>query len=195
MLSLMSIMGKLFTLVDSRLDKYGNPHMWLCNHVGKLIDLRLSLDNKPRDYMQILLEAQSEELEKSEKKMTLDVSYNLKFASFGLRLDFLTLQEIKVNLVMFMLAGYDTTSNTLSYCSYVLATHPEEQAKLQDEIDEKFGEGSNVIQAPWRPLFPVHDADLWSLLQVEPDFENINDLPYLDMFIKEVLRMYPVANK
>ena len=38
-----------------------------------------------------------------------------------------------------MLAGYDTTSNALSYCSYVLATHPEEQAKLQDEIDAKFG--------------------------------------------------------
>ena len=49
-------------------------------------------------------------------------------------------KEVKLNLVGFMLAGYDTTSNTLSYCMHILTTHPEELAKLQDEIDAKFAD-------------------------------------------------------
>jgi cytochrome P450 len=38
-----------------------------------------------------------------------------------------------------MLAGYETTSTTLTYCSYVLAKYPEEQQKLYDEISSIFG--------------------------------------------------------
>ena len=34
-----------------------------------------------------------------------------------------------------MFAGYDTTSTTLSYASFVLARYPDEQAKLLDEIN------------------------------------------------------------
>ena len=36
---------------------------------------------------------------------------------------------------MFMLAGYESTSYALSYCFYVLATKPEEQQKLVEEIE------------------------------------------------------------
>ena len=54
------------------------------------------------------------------------------------------LKEIQINLIVFMLAGYDTTSNTLTFCSYILATHPEEMVKLQEEIDEKFNPDSDV---------------------------------------------------
>ena len=49
-----------------------------------------------------------------------------------------------MNLLLFMLAGYETSSTTLSYCSFILAKFPEEQDKLLHEIHETFGESSKV---------------------------------------------------
>lgn len=35
----------------------------------------------------------------------------------------------------FTLAGYETTANTLSYCVYNIAAHPEAQQRLLEEVD------------------------------------------------------------
>ena len=34
----------------------------------------------------------------------------------------------------------------------------------------------------------------FNILKIEPNSDNVQKLEYLDMFIKEVLRMYPIAN-
>ena len=68
-----------------------------------------------------------------------------------------------------MIAGYETVSTALAYVTHVLATHAEEQKKLQDHIDAH-----------------VNDA-------VPLDCELINRMDYLDWFIRETLRMYPVT--
>jgi cytochrome P450 family 3 subfamily A len=49
-----------------------------------------------------------------------------------------------MNLVVFLLAGYETTSTTLAYAFYVLATNKAEQEKLINEIDEQFPNESDV---------------------------------------------------
>jgi len=77
---------------------------------------------------------------------------------------------VKSNLVGFMLAGYETTSTALSYCSFVLATNQEEQQKVREEIDQYFADPN-----------------------LKPSTENVKNLTYLDNFIKEVLRFYPIA--
>ena len=46
--------------------------------------------------------------------------------------------QIAAYAVDFLLAGHDTTSNLLSYASYLLALHPEVQERLQSEIDGYF---------------------------------------------------------
>ena len=47
----------------------------------------------------------------------------------------LTDSQIIGNAITFMLAGYETTANALSYTSYLLAINPHVQEKLQEEID------------------------------------------------------------
>jgi cytochrome P450 len=68
-----------------------------------------------------------------------------------------------------MIAGYETASTALAYVTYILATHPEEQKKLQNHID----------------FYLNNDTIL--------DYEILNKMDYLDWFIRETLRMYPIT--
>ncbi|XP_001498057.2 cytochrome P450 3A12 isoform X1 [Equus caballus] len=77
--------------------------------------------------------------------------------------------ELVVQSISFIFAGYETTSSSLSFLTYALATHPEVQEKLQEEIDLAFPN-----KAP-----PTYDA----LLQMD----------YLDMVLNENLRLFPIA--
>lgn len=46
--------------------------------------------------------------------------------------------EIVAQSTIFIFAGYETTSTALSFLMYHLATHPDIQQKLQEEIDATF---------------------------------------------------------
>ena len=48
--------------------------------------------------------------------------------------------EIFASAILFLLAGYETTSNALAYTLYLLALHQDVQQKLYDEIKENFNE-------------------------------------------------------
>ena len=50
--------------------------------------------------------------------------------------------DIIADAVGFMLAGYETTSTALAFTTYLLATHPEVQERLANEIHEYFEENT-----------------------------------------------------
>ena len=52
----------------------------------------------------------------------------------------LTDEEITRHSITFMLAGYETTANALSYTAYLLALNPHVQEKMQEEVDSYFQE-------------------------------------------------------
>ena len=52
----------------------------------------------------------------------------------------LTDEEVVGHARVVLLAGYETTANTLAYTSYLLALNPDIQEKLQSEIDNYFDE-------------------------------------------------------
>ena len=74
-------------------------------------------------------EQQISEEEKS-KELESDKKWNEKHLRKTL-----TSEEIFSQTVMFLLAGYETTANTLSFIAYNLATNPDQQNKLIQEIE------------------------------------------------------------
>ena len=57
----------------------------------------------------------------------------------------LTNDEITIHSITFMLAGYETTANALSYTCYLLALNPHIQEKLQMEIDNFYSENPVIL--------------------------------------------------
>ncbi|XP_052282963.1 cytochrome P450 3A29-like isoform X3 [Dreissena polymorpha] len=80
----------------------------------------------------------------------------------------LTVHEIVSQSFIVFVAGYETTATLLTYASYVLATNPDVQNTLQEEIDEHIPGDCKEIT-----------------------YEKVMELPYLDQFVHETLRMYP----
>lgn len=77
------------------------------------------------------------------------------------------------HLLLFkVVAGYETSSTALAYITYILATHPDEQIKLQAHIDE---------------YFPPETSE-----ETLRSYDMISQMNYLDMFLRECLRMHPV---
>jgi cytochrome P450 len=76
----------------------------------------------------------------------------------------LSKEELCSNAQVYISAGSDTTSNTLTYLVWFLCRSPEMKHKLLEEL-----------RGLPQPL----------------DYEDLRDLPYLNGVIKETLRMYP----
>jgi cytochrome P450 len=70
---------------------------------------------------------------------------------------------------MHLFQGHDTTAASMNFTCFMIASHPEVQRKLHEEIDRVFGQDCD------RPC----------------TMEDINELEYLERVIKETLRLFP----
>ncbi|GAA6083434.1 cytochrome P450 3A30-like isoform X4 [Tachysurus ichikawai] len=121
----------------------------------KIKSERVAQNNKKRvDFMQLMIDSQ-----KSDKN-----ELNSKETNKGLN-D----HEILSQSMIFIFAGYETSSSTLSFFFYNLASNPETMKKLQEEIDETFPNKAEV------------------------DYDAVMNMDYLDAALSESLRLYPVA--
>ncbi|CAF1341313.1 unnamed protein product [Rotaria sp. Silwood1] len=139
------------------------PHIWLMNRVQDVVDLRMksSTNMKKRvDLLQLMIDALTNDnlMDQADDHMISKV---------------LRSEELVPNIFLFMVAGYETTSTALAYSTYVLATRPEIQDKLIEEINQH----------------------TWNNKNIEEDYETAINLSYLDLFVREVLRMYPITVK
>ena len=78
--------------------------------------------------------------------------------------------EIIAQSVIFLLAGFETSTNTLAFTLFLLATNPDIQEKLRTEIKEAMASGAR------KPLYDV-----------------VQNIEYLDCVIKESQRVFPTA--
>lgn len=49
--------------------------------------------------------------------------------------------DVRANVVTFLIAGHETTSNTLTWALYLLSQHPEERAAVEREVDALMPDG------------------------------------------------------
>lgn len=77
-------------------------------------------------------------------------------------------ENIRHQIITFLIAGHETTSGLLSFTMYLLLKHPEVLKKAQLEVDE-------VIK------------------NSTPSYEEVNQLKYIRMILNESLRLWPTA--
>ncbi|XP_066520292.1 cytochrome P450 4F3 [Hoplias malabaricus] len=80
-------------------------------------------------------------------------------------------EEIKAQADTFMFAGHDTTASAISWLFYNLATHQEYQERCREEINA---------------LLSDRDTE-------EITWDDLSNLPFTTMCIKESLRLHPPA--
>jgi cytochrome P450 len=78
--------------------------------------------------------------------------------------------EIVGNVLTLLLAGEDTTANTLAWMMHLMAEHPGAQRRMRTEADQVLGSAE-------RP----------------PSYESAADLHYIDAVAQETMRLLPVA--
>ncbi|MEV5596777.1 cytochrome P450 [Streptomyces sp. NPDC052496] len=76
--------------------------------------------------------------------------------------------EIREQVLVFLLAGHETTATSLAFSLHLLARHPGEQALVREEIDTV-------------------------LAGRDPEAADLDRLPRLTMALKEAMRLYPAA--
>uniref|UniRef100_A0A1I8PKJ4 Cytochrome P450 n=1 Tax=Stomoxys calcitrans TaxID=35570 RepID=A0A1I8PKJ4_STOCA len=121
-----------------------------------IMEQRLENNIKRKDFMDLLIElkAQDKDVLKAECK-AIDLSRGL------------TLEQITAQLFSFLIAGFETSSTTMSFCLYELACHQDIQQQLRQEIVNTLKEN-----------------------QGELTFEAIQAMGYLDQVISETLHLY-----
>jgi cytochrome P450 len=78
-------------------------------------------------------------------------------------------KEVRDQVMTLMFAGHDTSTSTLTFMMHELARHPDVAERLREEADRVLGGEPPSVEALER------------------------EMPYLDMVLDEVLRLYPPA--
>ncbi|XP_033209032.1 probable cytochrome P450 6a14 [Belonocnema kinseyi] len=81
----------------------------------------------------------------------------------------ISMSEACAQAFVFLIAGFETSSSTSTYCLHELALKPDIQDKLRQEINENLG--------------GRHDFS----------YEDVHALPYLHKVVSETLRKYPIV--
>ena len=74
------------------------------------------------------------------------------------------------NVLVVLIAGYSTVASTLTNCTYILSMYPDTQMKVYHELLEHYESDHSFC-----------------------DYEWLSKLTYMNLFMREVLRMHPTS--
>lgn len=113
--------------------------------VYQMIDQRRALSERPNDLLSLLLEARDEQTGQG-----------------------MSDRQIRDELVTLLVAGHETTANTLTWALYLLSTHPDVERRVSAELEQ-------------------------ALAGRTPGTADLPNLPYTQQVIDETMRLYPPA--
>ncbi|XP_031629400.1 cytochrome P450 6a9-like [Contarinia nasturtii] len=118
------------------------------NVVRETVEFREKNNVNRNDFMDILIKLKNQETTDKDKVITLN--------------------EVAAQAFVFYLAGFETSSSTLTFCLYELAINTEIQNKTRKAVQEAFERHNGKCT-----------------------YEMMMDMPYVDQVLQETLRKYP----
>uniref|UniRef100_A0A8C6NQC7 unspecific monooxygenase n=1 Tax=Nothobranchius furzeri TaxID=105023 RepID=A0A8C6NQC7_NOTFU len=147
------------------IDSLNNPSDPFVTNIKKMLKfdlfnpLFLAIGNGRVDFLQLMIDSQ-----KHNDPTGVYSNLNISLIPTGLN-D----HEILSQSMIFIFAGYETSSSSLTFLAHSLATNPEVMKKLQEEIDATFPNKAPI------------------------EYQALMEMEYLDCVINESLRIYPIA--
>ncbi|KAH8402283.1 hypothetical protein KR009_010979 [Drosophila setifemur] len=126
--------------------------------VKKTVEYRIEKKIKRNDFIDQLIELRAENEEAARKGQGIDLSKGL------------TLEQMAAQAFVFFVAGFETSSSTMSFCLYELALQPDIQQRVREEIDSV--------------LSGVDGGEL--------TYDALSEMTYLDRVLNETLRKHPI---
>ncbi|XP_035224205.1 cytochrome P450 3A8-like [Stegodyphus dumicola] len=171
------VMG-VFSFLRSMILRFRNkgrePRLELLANTGAVIAARKADPKKERkDLLQLMINAQVSKENISESLLTAgENDERIQNGDFSQKdqknMRKMTDEEISQNALLFLLAGYETTSTALAFLTHLLLHHPEVQNKVREEINQHLDSDKDTLS-----------------------YETVQKLQYLDSVICEGLRLYP----
>ncbi|XP_069672099.1 probable cytochrome P450 6a14 [Periplaneta americana] len=162
---LSALTPKLFAVLKlQQLDK--NVSKYFRKMVQDTISYREENDVKRNDFMQLLIQLKNKGVvdadytddHQNEHTITEEKSDDTK----------LSMNSVAAQAFVFFVAGFETSSTTMTFCLYELSLNPDIQDRVRREIDE---------------ILKKHDGKL--------TYEAVQEMEYLDKVVSETLRKYP----
>ncbi|XP_015680981.1 cytochrome P450 2F2-like [Protobothrops mucrosquamatus] len=150
--------GMMYSTMPNVMKFLPGPHkrtVFDCNKICDYIRTRVDSHKKtldpdnPRDFIDCFL-------------LKLEKEQNSKI---------ICMEDLVMTVFQLLIAGTDSTANTIAYGIILLARFPEVQAKIQEEIDEVVGQNR------------------------QPSMEDKIKLPYTNAFAHEILRFQPGSSE
>lgn len=162
-------MRLLITFMIPKLSKYfkiksvdDEVERFILDVVRETLEYREKNNVTRKDMMQLLLQLRNTGTVSVDERWDVDTTSKLKN---------LSLEEVAAQAHVFFIAGFETSSTTMSFCLYELAKNPLIQRKVQEEVD-------SVMERYGGKL----------------TYEGIMEMRYLECCIDETLRKYPAVS-
>lgn len=135
------------------------------------LSLKLGLKSLPEDISDFYMGITKETVEYREKNPQVNRQDFMNLLVQLKKEKIVTVEQIAAQSFIFFLAGYETSSSTMTYCMYEFSVNEDIQEKARQSVIEAMSKHGNEL---------TYDA--------------VGDMNYLEQCVDETLRKYPVVS-